>query len=85
MSEPGWGRKRGRLTAQRADDFARGLSTALVEYALGHPVGFSDEPLIERMVTEAKAQNYTLRTFIHTLIQSLVEMQGTDTHTTNPP
>jgi hypothetical protein len=73
------------LIAQRADDFARGLSTALVEYALGHPVGFSDEPLIERMVTEAKAQNYTLCTFIHTLIQSLVEMQGTDTHTTNPP
>lgn len=58
------------LIAQRTDDFARGLSTALVEYALGHPVGFSDEPLIDRMVTEAKAQKFTLRTFIHTLIQS---------------
>jgi hypothetical protein len=58
------------LIAQRTDDFARGLSIALVEYALGHPAGFSDEPLIERMVTEAKAQNFTLRTFIHALIQS---------------
>jgi hypothetical protein len=58
------------MIAQRTDDFARGLSTALVEYALGHPAGFSDEPLIDRMVTEAKAQNFTLRTYIHTLIQS---------------
>jgi hypothetical protein len=56
--------------AARADDFARGLSTALVEYGLGHSAGFSDEPLIERMVAEAKAQNFALRSFVHTLIQS---------------
>ena len=58
------------LIAQRDDDFARGFSTALVEYALGHPAGFSDDPLIERMVTEAKAQNYNLRAFIRALVQS---------------
>lgn len=32
--------------------------------------GFSDQPLIERMVADAKTQNFALRTFIHTLIQS---------------
>lgn len=58
------------LIAARSDDFARGLSAALVEYALGHSAGFSDEPLIERMVAESKAQNFALRSFIHTLVQS---------------
>lgn len=58
------------LIAQRGDDFARGLSTALVEYALGHAAGFSDEPLIERMVADAKGRNFAVRSFIHTLVQS---------------
>lgn len=58
------------LITQRTDDFARGLSTALVEYALGHAAGFSDEPLIDHMAAEAKTQNFALRSFIHTLIQS---------------
>ena len=58
------------LIARRGEDFARGLTTALVEYALGHAAGFSDEPLIERMVAEAKGQNFAVRSFIHTLVQS---------------
>jgi hypothetical protein len=58
------------LIAARADDFARGFSAALIEYALGHPAGFSDDPLIKTMTTEAKAKNFAPRTFIHTLIQS---------------
>lgn len=58
------------LIAARSDDFARGLSAALVEYALGHSAGFSDEPLIERMVAESKAQNFAIRSFIHALVQS---------------
>ena len=54
----------------RADRFAKGLSTALVEYALGHPAGFSDEPLIEQMVSDASQHNLSLRSFIHSLVQS---------------
>jgi hypothetical protein len=55
---------------QRSEAFARGLSTALVEYALGHPAGFSDEPLIEQIVRDAASKDLTLRTFIHSLVHS---------------
>jgi hypothetical protein len=54
----------------RADRFAHSLSTALVEYALGHPAGFSDEPLIEKMVNEASRHDLSVRSFIHALVQS---------------
>jgi hypothetical protein len=42
----------------------------LVEYALGHPAGFSDEPLIEQMVNDASQKDLSLRSFIHSLVQS---------------
>lgn len=58
------------LIHKRVDDFARGLSTALVEYALGHAAGFSDEALVDRMVSESKSQDLSARIFIHTLVQS---------------
>lgn len=54
----------------RADQFAQSLSTALVEYALGHPAGFSDAPLIEQIVRDAAAHDLSLRSFIHSLVQS---------------
>jgi hypothetical protein len=43
---------------------------ALIEYALGRSIGFRDEPLIEKMISEAKPQAFALRSFIHTLIRS---------------
>jgi len=58
------------IIAARADDFATGFSAALIEYALGRPAGFRDEPLIEAMRTVAKEEHFGLRTFIHTLVQS---------------
>ena len=54
----------------QADRFARSLSTALVEYALGHPAGFSDEPLIEKMMQDASTNGLSLKSFIHSLVQS---------------
>lgn len=56
--------------AARADDFARGFSAALVEYALGRPVGFSDEPLLDTMTTRAKAKQGSVREFVHVLVGS---------------
>ena len=44
------------VIAAKSDDFARGFSAALVEYALGRPCGFSDEPLVEAMVDRAREQ-----------------------------
>ena len=58
------------LVAQRSPAFARGFSAALVEYALGRPAGFRDEPLLEHMVAHAQHRQFALRDFFHTLVQS---------------
>jgi hypothetical protein len=56
--------------ALRHEDFARGFASALVEYALGRPCGFSDHELVEGIVIRAKTKNYPIREFIHALIAS---------------
>jgi hypothetical protein len=58
------------LIHARADDFARGYSMALIQYALGRSIGFRDEALVEKMISEAKPHDFALRTFIHTLVGS---------------
>jgi hypothetical protein len=58
------------IIAQKRAGFARGFSSALVEYALGRPCGFSDEPLIENLVAQAREKDFATRTFIHALIRS---------------
>jgi hypothetical protein len=58
------------VIASKSDDFARGFSSALVEYALGRPCGFSDEPLVETMVARARSKNLSTREFIHALVGS---------------
>ena len=54
----------------RGDDFARGFSSALVEYALGRSIGFRDVTLIDKMIADAKPEDLAMRTFIHTLVAS---------------
>ncbi len=58
------------LIAARSEDFGLGFSEALVEYALGRPIGFGDEPLMEVMVAGAKREGYGVRTFILALVAS---------------
>jgi mono/diheme cytochrome c family protein len=58
------------IIASRSDAFARGFSQSLLEYALGRPAGFRDEPLINSMVASAKQQNLGVRTFITALVAS---------------
>ncbi|MEY5026197.1 MAG: hypothetical protein RLZZ244_1725 [Verrucomicrobiota bacterium] len=58
------------LIASKSDAFAKGFSTALLEYALGRSVGFRDEPLLSSMCTKAKEERLGLRAFIHTLVAS---------------
>jgi hypothetical protein len=58
------------LIAGRSDAFARGFSAALVEYALGRPCGFSDEPLLDQMLHQAKSKNFAMREFVHALVRS---------------
>jgi hypothetical protein len=58
------------VVATRSDAFARGLASALVEYGLGRPCGFSDELLVDSVVARAKTRDFALREFLHGLIQS---------------
>ena len=58
------------IVASRPEQFARGFTAALIEYALGRPCGFSDEPLIDQIVTDARSKDFAVRSFIHSLVQS---------------
>jgi len=58
------------LIDAKSDSFARGFSAALVEYALGRPLGFSDDALIDTMVQQAGKQNLAVREFVHALVRS---------------
>jgi len=58
------------IVATRIDGFAAGFTEALLEYALGRPYGFSDEELRDAIVKQAAAKDYSVREFIHAVVQS---------------
>lgn len=58
------------IIAAQPDAFARGFSSALVEYALGRSCGFSDEPFVDSIVAQARAKNFAMREFIHAIVGS---------------
>ncbi|MDG2123223.1 MAG: DUF1592 domain-containing protein, partial [Verrucomicrobiales bacterium] len=58
------------LIDAREDDFARGFTEHLIEYALGRPFGFTDEDLANEIVTAAKTKHYAVSGFVLALVQS---------------
>jgi hypothetical protein len=58
------------VIAARPDDFARGFAEAVIEYALGRPCGFSDEPLVDALVAGGRGERFAVRSFIQTLVAS---------------
>ena len=58
------------IIASRPDAFATGFTEALLEYALGRPVGFSDDDLVKAIIQRAGDQDYSVREFIHAVVQS---------------
>jgi hypothetical protein len=58
------------VVASKDEAFARGFTSALIEYALGSPCGFSDETLVDGIVEHARARDFAVRAFVHALIQS---------------
>ena len=56
--------------AEREEDFARGLTEHLIEYALGRPFGFTDAELSKEIVSSAKTKQFAVSEFIHSLVQS---------------
>ena len=55
--------------ASQRDAFANSFTSAVIEYGMGRPIGFSDQTLINEIVKQSKDKNYTLRSFFHALIQ----------------
>jgi hypothetical protein len=58
------------IVASKREQFARGFTEALIEYALGRPVGFSDEDLAAGIVQQARAKDFSVSEFIHALVAS---------------
>ena len=58
------------LIAKREEDFARGFTEHLIEYALGRPFGFVDEDLALNIVAAAMKHEYSVREFVQALVQS---------------
>lgn len=57
------------LMAQK-DRFAKTLSTKLLTYALGRPVGYADHQLVETLVTDNKRDNYRLQSILLGIVRS---------------
>ncbi len=58
------------IIASKSDAFARGFSTALIEYALGRPCGFSDAPLLADLLKQTHKKDLAIREFILALVSS---------------
>ncbi|MFK8111607.1 MAG: DUF1592 domain-containing protein [Rubripirellula sp.] len=54
----------------RVEAFSRGFSESLISYGLGRPFGFTDEDLAVNMMDHASQKEYSMRAFIHALVQS---------------
>ena len=58
------------IIAANREAFARGFTKALIEYALGRPCGFSDEPLVDQIVSQGAAKGGGTREYIRALVAS---------------
>jgi mono/diheme cytochrome c family protein len=58
------------IIASEQEAFARGFTKSLIEYALGRPCGFSDEPLVDSLVKQSAAKGYGARESIQALVAS---------------
>ena len=56
--------------AEREEDFARGFTEHLIEYALGRSFGFTDKALADEIVTSARGKDFAVSQFIRALAQS---------------
>ena len=58
------------LITTKSEDFARGFTEALIEYALGRPYGFTDAALADDIVKRAKAKGFGMKEFFVALAMS---------------
>ena len=58
------------IIASKSENFARSFSEALIEFALGRPLGFRDAPLVTDMLAQAGKKDLAMREFIRALVSS---------------
>jgi hypothetical protein len=58
------------IIATRHADFATGFTEALLAYALGRPVGFTDDELIQSITAHALPADDAIREFVHAVVLS---------------
>ncbi len=58
------------LREKRSDDFARNLTTRLLEFALGREMQYYDEAMIRRILVEMKADGYHARSLLAAIIRT---------------
>ncbi len=58
------------VVGDRTENFAMGLTEALIAYGLGRPFGFSDHELAHHIVEEISKSDYQIERCIHELVQS---------------
>lgn len=58
------------LVAGHDDDFARGFTQALIEYALGRKCGFQDGLLVAEIMDAAREDGFAIRRFIQAFVAS---------------
>ena len=56
--------------AAHPEKFGRGFTEALIEYGLGRPFGFLDEPRAIDIMTQARSQDYQMSAFLRALVLS---------------
>jgi hypothetical protein len=56
--------------SRHEENFVRGLTESLLEYALGRPCSFSDQELVEDILKKARASKFTLRSIVHAIVAS---------------
>jgi hypothetical protein len=59
-----------KLLLANPEQIARTVTEKLVTYATGQPVGFGDHAAVEKILSEAKAGDYGLRSIVHALVAS---------------
>lgn len=56
--------------ASEPDQLARNLAQQLIVYATGAPIRFSDRPIVAKMITDNRKNNYGIRDLVHEIVQS---------------
>ena len=59
-----------KILLDHPEQIARCFTEKLVTYATGHPVGFHDHQVVNRILDEAKASDYGLRSIVHAVVAS---------------